>query len=151
MGRGPGTNLPASLPTAKRANRCDGLDPHPGQDLSDPADKPIAEYALPEGILGLNGPVEKPAPGTLPLRGDLAHLALAGRFLVTHYAVPNLRVIGGEGAALKLTANDDAETVTQLDSGSAFEALDYAGEWCWGCCGPEGPTGYIPVSSLADL
>ena len=32
------------------------------------------QYTVPEGPLGLLGPVEKPAPGTLPLRGDLAHI-----------------------------------------------------------------------------
>lgn len=118
--------------------------------MSEPADKGTAEYALPDGIIGLTGPVQKPAPGTLPLRGDLAHVALAGRFLVAHYAVPTPRVIGTKGAALKLTASEDADTVARLDAGSAFEALDYAGEWCWGCCGPKGPTGFLPTHCLAD-
>ena len=44
-----------------------------------------ADYAMPEGRLGLKGPVKKPAPGTLPLRGDLAHIALADTHLAAHF------------------------------------------------------------------
>lgn len=106
-------------------------------------------YDLPTGILGLNGPVDKPAPGTLPLRGDLAHIALAGKYLAAHYVVPQLREIGGDGAALLLAADVDSEAVATLPAGSAFEALDYAGAWCWGCVTPEGPSGYVPIAALA--
>ena len=37
-----------------------------------------SKYSVPGGNIGLKGPVAKPAPGTVPLRGDLAHIALAG-------------------------------------------------------------------------
>ena len=53
-------------------------------------------YSLPEGVVGLNGPVDKPAPGTLPLRGDLAHIALAQTYLAAHYVIPQPRAIGSE-------------------------------------------------------
>lgn len=107
------------------------------------------EYHLPEGTIGLEGPVVRPAPGTLPLRGDLAHIALAGRYLAAHYVVPQPREIGPEGAALHLIPRDDSEVVVRLDPGTAVEALDYAGDWCWATRGPEGPSGYLRTALLA--
>lgn len=106
-------------------------------------------YPLPEGLLALDGPVVRPEPGTLPIRGDLAHIALARRFLVAHYVVPQLYNIGTADAPLKLLPRDDSETVATLAAGSAFEVLDQAGSWAWGCVGPDGPTGYVPLDQLA--
>lgn len=108
-----------------------------------------ADYLLPAGELSLSGPVERPAVGTLPIRGDLAHIALAGRFLVANYVVPQARRIGEAGAELLAQPIDGTEAVAQLAAGSAFEALDYAGDWCWGCCGSEGPSGYLRTALLA--
>lgn len=107
------------------------------------------EYTLPVGQLSLSGPVARPEPGTLPLRGDIAHIALANRYLVAAYVIPIPRKIGAAGAQLLLTPSDTAEVVTTLEPGARFEALDYAGDWCWGCCGPEGPSGYLPIAQLA--
>ncbi|MFA9199636.1 MAG: hypothetical protein ACEQR8_00395 [Cypionkella sp.] len=106
-------------------------------------------YPLPQGQLSRAGPVARPAPGTLPIRGDLAHIALANRYLVAHYVVPEARTIGADGATLLCHPRDGAEPVTELAPGTPFEALDYAGDWCWGCCGPEGPTGYLRTALLA--
>ena len=58
-----------------------------------------SDYAVPQGVLGLKGPVERPAPGTLPLRGDLAHMALAGTHLSAHYVIPHIHTVGEAGAA----------------------------------------------------
>lgn len=113
------------------------------------AERNRIEYAVPVGVLGLNGPVERPAPGTLPLRGDLAHIALAGTHLATHYVIPHLRAIGDAGAALRLAPDESAETFTQLAPGSRFELLDVAGEWVWGGPGPHGPSGWCRASELA--
>lgn len=110
---------------------------------------PVA-YELPSGQVALSGPVEKPAPGTLPLRGDVAHIALATRYLVPHYVIPQQRVIGAGGASMTLNSAPDSEVVADLAPGSTVEALDFAGEWCWCCIGPEGPTGYIPIAALAE-
>lgn len=107
------------------------------------------QYDLPRGTVTLAGPVDKPEPGTLPLRGDMAHVALADRFLVTHYVQPQKRSIGADGATLRLAPAANAAAVAQMESGSTFEALDFAGGWCWGCCGPEGPTGYVEIGSLS--
>jgi hypothetical protein len=107
------------------------------------------EYAVPAGVLGLKGPVEKPAPGSLPLRGDLAHMALAGSHLAAHYVIPQARAAGAQGIGLRLTPRTDAEVFATLAAGSRFELLDVAGEWVWGCPGPQGPAGWCRASELA--
>ena len=106
------------------------------------------EYAVPAGVLGLKGPVEKPAPGTLPLRGDLAHIALAGSHLAAHYVIPHFHVVGAAGADLRLNPRGDAEVFVTLSAGTRFELLDVAGEWVWGCPGPQGPSGWCWASEL---
>lgn len=108
-----------------------------------------ARYAVPAEPLHLLGPVVRPAPGTLPLRGDLAHVALAQHYLVQNYVEPAQRVVGSQVATLRLQPSDGATVVTQLLPTSAVEALDQAGDWAWVCCGAEGPTGYLRVTELA--
>lgn len=108
-----------------------------------------ADYQLPTGTIGLKGPVEKPAPGTLPLRGDLAHIALAERYLAAHYVVPLLRRVGGSAVTLKLTPRDDADDGVTLAAGEGVELLDMAGDWAWICRGPQGPSGYVRMGTLA--
>lgn len=108
-----------------------------------------ANYELPTGIVGLKGPIEKPAPGTLPLRGDLAHIALADHFLAAHYVIPHERRIGSSDAVLKLAMRDDADHGAKLDAGSTVELLDQAGDWVWVTVGPQGPSGYLRVGALA--
>ena len=90
-----------------------------------------------------------PAAGTLPVRGDLAHIAMADRYLVPHYVVPHRYTTGPDGAQLLLTADAASQVLVDLAPGAAFEVLDLAGEWYWGCVGPEGPSGYIAKSQLA--
>ena len=107
-----------------------------------------ASYSLPESTVGLKGPVEKPAPGTLPLRGDLAHIALAEGYLAAHYVIPLPRRIGDAPATLKLTMRDDGEDGATLDAGQAIELLDCAGDWAWISCGPQGPSGYVRLGML---
>nr|WP_247712141.1 hypothetical protein [Qipengyuania qiaonensis] len=98
----------------------------------------------------MNGPVEKPAPGTLPLRGDLAHIALAKNYLAAHYVIPQRRRIGDTAATLKLAMRDDAGNGTTLDAGQEIELLDCAGDWAWIACGPAGPSGYVRLGMLAS-
>ncbi len=109
------------------------------------------KYQIPEGQLSLSGPVIRPAVGTLPIRGDLAHIALADRYLVQNYVVPQSRMVGPAGAALLCHPRDGSDEVARVDPDAAFEALDYAGDWCWGCCGPQGPSGYVRIAELAPL
>lgn len=105
-------------------------------------------YKVPEGQLSLSGPRERPSAGTLPIRGDLAHIALAERYLCAHYVIPQVRTIGPDGAALLCHPRDGSDLVTELAAGSDFEALDYAGAWAWGCLGADGPSGYLPIARL---
>lgn len=108
-----------------------------------------ASYSLPEGIVGLKGPVAKPAPGTLPLRGDLAHVALATDYLAAHYVIPQNRLVGDAAVTLKLAMRDDADDGATLDAGAPVELLDVAGDWAWIACGPQGPSGYVHLGALA--
>ena len=108
------------------------------------------KYSVPTGGLGLEGPVEKPAPGTLALRGDLAHIALAGKHLAAHYVIPHERVIGADGADVMENTRDDSPVVTRFEAGTQIEVLDIAGDWIWGCLGPDGPSGYMKAHCLAD-
>ncbi|MDC0887065.1 hypothetical protein OAS19_04670 [Altererythrobacter sp.] len=105
-------------------------------------------YKIPEGQLVLDGPIKRPEPGTLPLRGDVAHIALARKFLVPHYVVPDVLHVGRKSAALHLAMDADSDILVSLEPGTAFEALDITENWVWGCCGPDGPTGYIVRSAF---
>ncbi|MCP9222511.1 hypothetical protein MKP08_07100 [Erythrobacter sp. LQ02-29] len=109
----------------------------------------LTDYSPPAGQVGLTGPVAVPESGTLPVRGDLAHIALAERYLVAAYAIP-VRMTVREGAATLYAARDDrSDTVAELAEGSAFEALDVTESWVWGCVAPTGPSGYVRRSALA--
>ncbi len=108
-----------------------------------------ATHEIPEGPYCLSGPIARPSPGELPLRGDLAHIALAGTHLAAHYVVPNAAKIGAAPVALKLTPSVDAESHVELAAGSVVEVLDIAGDWIWLCCGPKGPAGYCRSAALA--
>ncbi|MEE4537161.1 MAG: hypothetical protein V2J51_01550 [Erythrobacter sp.] len=100
-------------------------------------------YALPEGPLGLEGPVAKPAPGTLPVRADLAHIALAGTHLAAHYVIPINALVAAAQTSMRCQPRDDAEVNCILARGARLEALDIGGEWVWCCMGPDGPSGYV--------
>ncbi|MBB3033413.1 hypothetical protein [Alteriqipengyuania lutimaris] len=99
--------------------------------------------------LGLTGPVDWPEKGTLPLRRDLAHIALAPRFLVAHYAVPTDMHIGDAPAALVRSTQAEDDVIVTLEPGTQFQALDVTTTWVWGCLGPDGPSGYVKRSAFA--
>ena len=107
-----------------------------------------ADYSLPDGIVGLKGPIDRPAPGTLPLRGDLAHIALADRYLAAHYVIPHCRTVAEGGATLKIAMRDDADDGATISAGETVELLDCAGDWAWIARGPEGPSGYVRLAAL---
>lgn len=137
--------MPPRFPEDMRAHRLDGRTKQ-GHTVSV---SKASEYTVPTDGVGLKGPMARPEPGTVPLRGDLAHIALARTYLVPHYVVPQIHTIGANGAEMKLADNPQSETLMTLDAGARFEVLDLAGDWYWGCVGPEGPSGYIPKSALA--
>lgn len=106
------------------------------------------KYDVPTGVLGLTGPVKKPAPGTLPLRGDLAHIALAGKHLAAHYVIPHQRSVGPDGADVMENSRDDSAVLHHFAAGTQIEVLDMMGEWIWACLGPDGPSGYLKAQDL---
>jgi hypothetical protein len=105
---------------------------------------------IPLGPYALSGPVPKADPRRIPLRGDIAHIGLAGRYFVPHYVVPQQRMVGDMGATLRLAASNESEIVYDLSPGQRFDLLDSSGNWAWGCLSLEGPVGYVPLSDLLD-
>lgn len=98
----------------------------------------------------LSGPMKITDPAHTAVRGDLAHIALAGRYFVPHYAVPQSRRIAAGGAQLRAGVRDDAETLATLAPGAAFAVLDVAGQTAWGQVEDGGLVGYVALSQLEE-
>ncbi len=75
----------------------------------------------------MRGRCSAPIRGTTPLRGDIAHIALAGRYFVPHYVVPLQRMVGDTGANLRAEPSDASEIVHDLSPGQRFDLLDSDG------------------------
>lgn len=106
----------------------------------------------PEDELVLTGPSVQAERDRLPVRGDLAHIKLAGRYFVPHYAVPMPHKVRPAGASLRRAAAAEDE-VGLLPAGSLFDVLEIAGGWAWGqvVTGQnerEGLVGYARMSEL---
>lgn len=112
--------------------------------------QPLTVSAIPEGQYGLTGPAEKLDAAHWPVRGDLAHIRLAGRCFVPHYAVPMPRTVVAAGADLLAANRADAEVRDRLAGGTVFNVLDVTGGWAWGQVGEDGFVGYLPVEALED-
>ena len=104
-----------------------------------------------QGPFALAGPAVRPDPARVPLRGDLAHIGLAGRHFVPHYAVPQPRLVMPGGAALLAGTEPDAEELCTLMEGDSFEVLAVVGTGAWGCLSLEGPVGYVHLDRLESL
>ena len=104
-----------------------------------------------QGPFALTGPQPKPEPGRTPLRGDLAHIGLAGRYFVPHYAVPQPRTVMPGGAPLMSGPGDGASELCTLLEGESFEVLEVSGGWAWGCLSLDGPVGYVRIDRLEAL
>ncbi|TCU59679.1 hypothetical protein EDF58_102364 [Novosphingobium sp. PhB57] len=100
-----------------------------------------------DGLLAMTGPSVTADPGCLPVRGDLAHIKLAGLYFVPHYAVPMPHVVL-DGAVLQVMSRADAEAIRDLPSGDTFNVLDMAGNWAWGQLGEDGQVGYVALDAL---
>lgn len=96
----------------------------------------------------MTGPSETAEQGHLPVRGDLAHIKLAGRCFVPHYAVPMPHRVLAGGASLLAKGAADADEICALPAGATVNVLDIAGDWCWGQYGEDGPVGYVAQSRL---
>jgi len=100
-----------------------------------------------ERTFAMTGPGETAEPGHLPVRGDLAHIRLAGRYFVPHYAVPMPHGLKQSANLLK-APTQDAEGIEEVPAGAEFNVLDIAGGWAWGQVGEDGFTGYLPMDVL---
>ncbi len=108
----------------------------------------LPDNAIPTGQLSLSGPSEKLDAAHWPVRGDLAHIRLAGRCFVPHYAVPMPQLVATGGASLHVASRDDSDVMTLLVAGETFNVLDMAGNWAWGQQGDAGLVGYVALSAL---
>ena len=104
--------------------------------------------AISGGTLALTGPSVTAAAGHLPVRGDLAHIKLAGLYFVPHYAAPMPHVVKQAGASLRKSDKPDAEEIGTLSAGTTFDVLDITGGWTWGQYGEDGPVGYVLLAEL---
>ncbi|MHA6316734.1 hypothetical protein ACXYN8_03620 [Altererythrobacter sp. CAU 1778] len=107
-----------------------------------------ATAQIPQGPFVLSGPVARAEACQLPIRGDLAHIGLAGRYFVPHYIVPERYVVGSGGAELRTRSKGHGDMIAMLEADQAFEVLDIAEGWAWGCCSIKGPSGYVPLSAI---
>ena len=112
---------------------------------------PGTASASAHGCYRLTGPALRPASGALPLRGDLAHIALAGRYFVPHYAVPQPRAVMPGGAPLYAQPGEGGEALCTLMEGDSFEVLEVSGGWAWGCLSLAGPVGYVRTDRLEPI
>lgn len=123
------------------------------------ANRPVFQFAghqdlsastIPEGQMNLSGPAEKLDAAHWPVRGDLAHIRLAGRCFVPHYAVPMPHLVRAPGAPLLAANKADAEVREVLAQGALFNVLDMTGGWAWGQVGEDGFVGYLPLDVLEE-
>jgi len=125
---------------------------HEGSHMaSDEAGEDVGISTHAQGPFVLSGPVGKPDETRVPLRGDLAHIGLAGKYFVPHYAVPQPRTIMPGGAAMLATPDEEAPEICTLMEGDSFELLDITGSWAWGCLSLDGPVGYIHVDRMEPV
>lgn len=110
----------------------------------------LTAQSIPTGQLALSGPSEQLDAAHWPVRGDLAHIRLAGQCFVPHYAVPQPHAIANGGAVLLAAGKADGEEMAKLDAGTVFNVLDIAGNWAWGQVGEDGLVGYIALEGLGD-
>lgn len=109
--------------------------------------RPAGTFPGIEGMLAMTGPSVKADPGCLPVRGDLAHIKLAGLYFVPHYAVPMPHRVS-HLIWLRSAGDLSSDEICQIPVGTIFNVLDIVGGWAWGQIGEEGSVGYVPMSNL---
>ncbi len=112
------------------------------------ADDSHLRPALRDRNFAMSGPSVTAETGHLPVRGDLAHINLAGRYFVPHYAVPMAHVSVSATAHLHRADRTESDVLAVLQAGEVFNVLDIAGGWAWGQIGEQGWVGYIPLDQL---
>ncbi|WP_300974019.1 SH3 domain-containing protein [Sphingomonas sp. LHG3406-1] len=109
------------------------------------ASSPTRIADTPPGGFPLAGPSNHPDPRTHAYRQDLADVALAGRVIASHYAVP-LPLSLKEAATLLAEPRPGSVKLADLPAGFEVRILDRRGGWAWGYAGAT--VGYLPASAL---
>src|SRR5690606_37070968 len=99
----------------------------------------------------LSGPEPKAEPGRTPLRGELAHIGLAGKFFVPHYAVPQPSAGMPGGAPLPSALGEGGVGMCMPIEEASLEVLDIVGTWVGGWLTLEGPVCYVMLDRLEAL
>ncbi|SMC48679.1 SH3 domain-containing protein [Novosphingobium sp. B1] len=102
---------------------------------------------LPTGQLVLTRPADRSDKPHLPVRGDLAHIGLAGKYFVPHYAVPMPHCVKSD-SVLRAGGKPEAQELRSLAEGEVFDVLDIAGGWAWGQARSDLLVGYVEMSQL---
>jgi hypothetical protein len=110
----------------------------------------LSASTIPTGQFSLSGQSVKLDAAHWPVRGDLAHVRLAGQCFVPHYAVPMEFTVVPCGAKLLAEPKADSEVRAVLGGNSAFNVLDLTGGWAWGQIGDDGFVGYVPATALQE-
>ncbi|MEL0210929.1 MAG: SH3 domain-containing protein, partial [Novosphingobium sp.] len=71
---------------------------------------------LPGGQLVLTRPADRSDKPHLPVRGDLAHIGLAGKYFVPHYAVPMPHGVKAD-SVLRASGRPEADELRALAKG----------------------------------
>jgi len=99
----------------------------------------------------LAGPMEITDCVHTPVRGDLAHIALAGRYFVPHYAVPMPCTVTKRGTRLMAGTRGEPIVLVKLGAGAVFNVLDISDDLAWGQCGEDGLVGYVAMDRLEPV
>jgi hypothetical protein len=112
----------------------------PQHDTGDFLPQPGTFYAL-------SAPAPKHDPRAVPVRGDLAHIRLAGQVFVPHYVVPvPYRTV----AQASLLAAPAGEELAVLEAATEFHVLDITSDYVWGEV-PQGLVGYIARNLVESI
>lgn len=82
------------------------------------------------------------------IRGDLADIALAGRYFAPHYSCPQAFSLTAPRTAIRAKGDDSSVAVSELLHGETFQAIDVSGGWAWGYSGHDHYVGYVPATLL---
>lgn len=102
---------------------------------------------IPTVQLSLLRPSDRSDKPHLPVRGDLAHIGLAGRYFVPHYAVPMAHAVKAK-AMLRGAGKAEGAELRTLETGEVFDVLDMSGGWAWGQAKSDLLVGYVELSML---
>jgi cell wall-associated NlpC family hydrolase len=86
----------------------------------------------------------------IAVRADLASLELEGLVRAPRFVEPSPRCVIAPRAALRAGPADDAEQVSQIIFGEAFDVLDAREGYVWGQAQRDGYVGWASISALSS-